>query len=391
MNSFVCVLSTDSYLDGVLILNENLKELHSKYPLLCLINDSISEKTIQTLEYFNISYQKIEQISYETEDEEHPHWRFTFDKLNVFSLTKFEKIVVLDVDILILQNIDSLFEFPTPSMARDYPWKPDKFSSGIMVVSPNQKDYNALKELVLKNDLQHQKIGDQDIINQHFKKIHELSRAYNVSRQVLTYKGKFYDYYQQKIINQYLVHEFVKEMDDMVILHYAGQLKPFMLEEHFHDIYSYQYAFYMERIRRKKELFEVISHPEWISIFSVGEVHFQKYDSSKFIAFVPQNYHSEVLVSMIEKMEKYHLDFCEANISQYDGENRNEVWENVKYLEGRFIMDEYHKNSILPILTNKVFRRSFYEQYVSGETEKEMFDSLISYANRVLLIDDVLY
>ena len=38
MKSYVCVLSTDNYLDGVLVLNENLQRIKSNYPLLCIIN-----------------------------------------------------------------------------------------------------------------------------------------------------------------------------------------------------------------------------------------------------------------------------------------------------------------------------------------------------------------
>ena len=40
---YVCVLSTDDYLDGVLVSNENLKALNSKYKLLCLVNESLKE------------------------------------------------------------------------------------------------------------------------------------------------------------------------------------------------------------------------------------------------------------------------------------------------------------------------------------------------------------
>ena len=39
--------------NNVLILNENLKNINSKYPLLCLINENISEETKKILEYNN--------------------------------------------------------------------------------------------------------------------------------------------------------------------------------------------------------------------------------------------------------------------------------------------------------------------------------------------------
>ena len=64
---YVCVLSSNEYIDGVLVLNQNLKALKSKYELLCLINENITEENIQYLEYFNIEYKKVKAIKYETE------------------------------------------------------------------------------------------------------------------------------------------------------------------------------------------------------------------------------------------------------------------------------------------------------------------------------------
>ena len=59
MKSYVCVLSTDNYLDGVLVLNENLQRIKSNYPLLCIINENISKKTRDILKCFGIEYKEI--------------------------------------------------------------------------------------------------------------------------------------------------------------------------------------------------------------------------------------------------------------------------------------------------------------------------------------------
>ena len=49
MRKYVCVLATNDYLDGCLVLNENLKHINSKYGLLCLINENIDEETRKTV------------------------------------------------------------------------------------------------------------------------------------------------------------------------------------------------------------------------------------------------------------------------------------------------------------------------------------------------------
>ena len=83
--SYVCVLSTDNYLEGVLVLNGNLKHLNSKYNLLCLINEKISEETRDILDYFKINYKVLKSIEYDHSKNENEYWKYTFDKLNIFS------------------------------------------------------------------------------------------------------------------------------------------------------------------------------------------------------------------------------------------------------------------------------------------------------------------
>ena len=76
MEKYVCVLSTDNYLEGVLVLNENLKALKSKYPLLCLINENISKDTIRKLKLFHIDYKLIPSINFNCKTLY--NWKYTF-------------------------------------------------------------------------------------------------------------------------------------------------------------------------------------------------------------------------------------------------------------------------------------------------------------------------
>lgn len=152
MKTYVCVLSTDNYLDGILVLNENLKKVHSKYPLLCLINENITMETKKVLSEFGISYRLINNIKFHNENETNRYWKYTFDKLNIFSLVEYEKLVYLDADLLILDNLDDLFEKESPSMPIDLPFDPKGFNSGIMVIEPNVKDYDNMKKLAIKHD-----------------------------------------------------------------------------------------------------------------------------------------------------------------------------------------------------------------------------------------------
>ena len=46
-------------------------------------------------------------------------WEFCLTKLRAFGLTQFKKIVFLDADIMVLKNLDQLFEKPPMTSALD--------------------------------------------------------------------------------------------------------------------------------------------------------------------------------------------------------------------------------------------------------------------------------
>ena len=97
--SYITVLTTENYLIGVLALKECLNRLNSKYRLAVLINNNITEKTINILKSFDIDVIKIdkieipEQIKMQNAGTNYNRWSNTFDKLRMFSLTQFDKIV----------------------------------------------------------------------------------------------------------------------------------------------------------------------------------------------------------------------------------------------------------------------------------------------------------
>lgn len=59
-----------------------------------------------------------------------------FNKFRIWQLTEYEKIVYLDLDVLVVENIDELFERPDLSAAPDI-LTGDKFNSGVLVIKPS--------------------------------------------------------------------------------------------------------------------------------------------------------------------------------------------------------------------------------------------------------------
>ena len=41
MDAYVTLLSTESYLEAVLVLNQSLRNVNSEYPLVCMVTDNL--------------------------------------------------------------------------------------------------------------------------------------------------------------------------------------------------------------------------------------------------------------------------------------------------------------------------------------------------------------
>lgn len=258
INTYVCVLSTDNYLDGALILNENLKCLQSKYPLLCLVNEKISEYTKSVLTYFGINYKIIKMIEYDSFSEENDYWKYTFDKLNIFSLIEYKKIVYLDLDLLLLKNVDHLFNEKHLTMAQDAPFY-NGHNSGIMILEPNIDDYNKMIEYASKCNNDGKKYSDQNIINECFDNIFSLPIEYNKMVGINSQLNRYYDFIDDNYILTNCVKDYSQFNNNPFIVHYIGKLKPFMVKCNYYDEYVNLYRYYYLIVCKKKDYYNIIS------------------------------------------------------------------------------------------------------------------------------------
>ena len=124
--AYVTLLSSEDYLPAVLILNQNLKNVNSRYPLLVAVTENIYETVKPYLEAENILYKLIPFLEYtkETQDRWMKDWgtKYTLNICSKFLLFKFyeyDKLVYIDSDIIIYQNIDRLFMYPDGALYND--------------------------------------------------------------------------------------------------------------------------------------------------------------------------------------------------------------------------------------------------------------------------------
>ncbi|KAJ4129218.1 hypothetical protein NW768_007753 [Fusarium equiseti] len=209
------VTNTD-YLKGVLTLNYRLRCVKSKYPLLVLYTNTLSQDGLDILEKRGIETLQVEKIAPASSQEylDDPRFLECWTKLVVFSLTEYSRIVMLDSDMLPLQNMDELMglELDPPSMGDEgkrvfaachactcnplrkphYPpnWipancsltsqhdKPEvaqttgasissglgRLNSGLLVINPSQKAFNQILTKMEDPSCKEYKFPDQDLL-----------------------------------------------------------------------------------------------------------------------------------------------------------------------------------------------------------------------------------
>lgn len=249
MKTYACVLSTNNYLMGVLALNENLKRFNSKYGLICLINENITEETRNVLKKHNINYKEFKSVKYNVDFE--CAWNYTFDKFNVFLLEEYEKVVCLDADLLILSNLDFLFDYETPAMVIDNPTYTDRYNSGVMVITPSKETFEMLDALKEKESKKNCVLGDQNILNDYYLEnytIHRIPDEYNVIRTITKEKIPYLDPFSGEEQMRYRVIENAI-VDDPAVIHYIGENKPFSIDTQFAEINSDLYFDLLDAVK----------------------------------------------------------------------------------------------------------------------------------------------
>ena len=149
--AFVTLLTSDSYVAGVLAWIQSLKQTNTTRKLVIMytedadispvIIDSMKNKMgaelilVETI-YFNSAKNMFIE---------------TYTKFNIFKLIQFNKVIFLDADIVILKNIDHLFSVPAPAASLDIYLSMQNrfmFNSGVMVLSPSIETFNEIIKFI---------------------------------------------------------------------------------------------------------------------------------------------------------------------------------------------------------------------------------------------------
>ncbi|KAF3024149.1 hypothetical protein E8E14_007260 [Neopestalotiopsis sp. 37M] len=111
---WVSLITKSSYLPGLLTLDYSLKKTGSKYPLVALYTDTLEDHSRKEILSRGIPMQHVETLrpSQHREYSNDPRFYDTWTKLACFSLVQYERVGLLDCDMVVLHNIDELMDLP---------------------------------------------------------------------------------------------------------------------------------------------------------------------------------------------------------------------------------------------------------------------------------------
>ncbi|MBK0004446.1 glycosyltransferase family 8 protein [Erwinia sp. S38] len=210
MMAWTTLLTQPGYLIGVRALAKSLQVSGSRYLLMVMVTGNIGAGVRATLEQDGCLVREVDPVSPDpTLENRYANARFAevWTKLAAWTFTEFERLVFLDADMLVTQNMDEVFALPlsadhiaachacrcNPNRIASYPsdwtpencfysWckgeehveQPDKvdnyLNGGFLLLTPDKAVFDAMMaQLAALDDLSTYLFAEQDFLNQFYR------------------------------------------------------------------------------------------------------------------------------------------------------------------------------------------------------------------------------
>ncbi|TPX32348.1 hypothetical protein SmJEL517_g04495 [Synchytrium microbalum] len=251
---YATLLTTDSYAVGVNVLAKCLYNHGSRYNLVVMCTNNLSDKATQSLEQLpNVIIKRIQKmLPSENAATNFVYERFSdvFTKFEVWKLIEYQKVCQLDADMLIIKNMDEVFDllpegrklastsacicnvmknprypsFWTPANCA-HTWKgrnqpvpassPRSLNAGILLLRPSMETFKVMSEfLSTATDLTKYQFGDQDWLNEYFPDWVEMPYIYNALKTMSVFHSNVWDMDEVKNIHYILEKPWDYSPDD---------------------------------------------------------------------------------------------------------------------------------------------------------------------------------
>lgn len=117
------LFKNEQYSEGVVTVAKSIRLSGSKHDIVCMVTPDISDTCIQKLTSHGIIVIPVPYLEYNTipfrsekQKARYSHWiGVSYTKWNALTLTQYKKVLFMDADMLVIKNVDHLFEKKTPA------------------------------------------------------------------------------------------------------------------------------------------------------------------------------------------------------------------------------------------------------------------------------------
>ncbi|KAJ3043299.1 Exostoses (Multiple)-like 3 [Rhizophlyctis rosea] len=211
--TYMTLLCDDVMLSSTLVLAHSLRRQKSKAPFRVMVLPPVTAAAREKLRNGGVEeLLEIDELSYPfpvTTAKRMMNKMCRYSKLHLWSMTQFRKIVYLDADVMVIKNIDDLFDHPELSATLDLG---GTFNTGVFVAEPNLPVYEEMKATYSTSPSYNR--GDQGFLNHYYtqtpnRTFHALPSTYNVLLR----------------FQEYAIWPTIKE--EVKVVHFTSETKPY--------------------------------------------------------------------------------------------------------------------------------------------------------------------
>ncbi|ERN19935.1 putative UDP-glucuronate:xylan alpha-glucuronosyltransferase 3 [Amborella trichopoda] len=204
--------SAHIYVCGAIAAAQSIRLTGSTRDLVILVDETISSHHRSGLAAAGWKIRTIQRIrNPKAEKDAYNEWNYS--KFRLWQLTDYDKIIFIDADLLILRNIDFLFEMPEITATGN---NATLFNSGVMVLEPSNCTFNLLMDHI--NEIESYNGGDQGYLNEIFTWWHRIPKRMNFLKHFWA---------KDEEEKEYKTRLFAADPPELYVLHYLG-LKPWL-------------------------------------------------------------------------------------------------------------------------------------------------------------------
>ena len=171
---YVSLATNSKYLKGAYYLYKSLIKTKSKYPFLLLVTDNLLTQDYEYLDSKKIPYKIIKHKAFKQEN----RFKDTINKFEVLNLKEYDKVFFIDSDILLIKNIDFLFDLSMDTNILiteryKYPNTDNEdydLGGEFFIIKPKNIDYDN----IIEKDAENIYGNDEEILLKYFKNDHDV-------------------------------------------------------------------------------------------------------------------------------------------------------------------------------------------------------------------------